>query len=113
MSDLGKITGFNAPDVKVETKKVAETTNTAEQTSAKEASLAEVRAEHFIPGQSQIEKDNLAQDMKLLKEHPELVDMSNDLFDKVYQDYLDMGYDPTDAAGMAANVQSAFVEELL
>ena len=113
MSDLGKISGFNTPDVKVETKKVVENANPAEQATANESSLAEVRANHFIPGQSQIEKDNFAQDMKMLKEHPELVDMSNDLYDKVYQDYIDMGYDPTDAAGMAANVQSAFVEELL
>ena len=112
MSDLGKIQGFNTPDVKVETKKVSETGAAEEQTAAKDSSLAEVRAKHFIPGQSQIEKDNLATDVKVFMEHPELVDSSNDLFDKVYEDYLALGYSPTDAAGFAADVQKAFVDEM-
>ncbi len=114
MSDLGKIPGFNnTPDVKVETQKISETKNAEEKSAAKGSSLAEVRAKHFIPGQSQIAKDDLTTDMKILAEHPELVDLSNDLGDKVYEDYIALGYSPEDAAGMAANVQSAFVEEMI
>ena len=57
--------------------------------------------------------DNLTQDMKVFMEHPELVETSNDLYDKVYQDFLDEGYSEVDAAGKAATVQAAFVSELL
>lgn len=114
MSDLGKIQGVNnTPDVKVETKKVSETSTPEEQSAVKDSSLAEVRAKHFIPGQSQIEKDNLATDVKVFMEHPKLVDTSNELYDKVFEDYLALGYNSTDAAGMAANVQAAYVAEIL
>ncbi len=115
MSDLGKVPGFNTPDLKVETKKVVETEpkSPGEQPVEEGVSLAEVRAKHFIPGQSQIEKDNLATDVKFFMEHPELSEASNDLYDKVYDDYLALGYNETDAAGMAANVQAAFVKEML
>ena len=113
MSDLGKITGFNAPDLKVETKKVAEAATNNEQAKPAESNLAQVSSAHFIPGQSQIEKDDLTHDMKIFMEHPEMVETSNDLYDKVYDDYLALGYEETDAAGMAANVQAAFVGELL
>lgn len=113
MSDFGKI-GFNTPEVKVETTKSAEQTPKApeEQTETKET-LTQVHSGHFIPGQSQVGVDNLAHDMKVFMEHPELVETSNDLYDKVYQDFLDEGYSEADAAGKAATIQSAFVNELL
>jgi len=115
MSDFGKITsGFNTPEVKVETNKGSEQTakTPEEQTEAKET-LTQVHSGHFIPGQSQVGVDNLAHDMKIFMEHPELVETSNDLYEKVYNDFLEEGYSEVDAAGKAATVQSAFVNELL
>ena len=113
MSDFGKI-GFNTPEVKVETAKAAEQAPKApeEQTETKET-LTQVHSGHFIPGQSQVEMDNLTQDMKIFTENPELVETSHDLYERVYQDFLDEGYSEVDAAGKAATVQAAFVNELL
>lgn len=113
MSDFGKI-GFNTPEVKVETTKGAETApkSAEEQTDSRET-LTQVHSGHFIPGQSQVGIDNLAHDMKVFLENPELVETSNDLYDKVYQDFLDEGYSEVDAAGKAATVQAAFVNELI
>ncbi len=113
MSDFGKI-GFNTSEVKVEKTKSAETApkSAEEQTDSRET-LTQVHSGHFIPGQSQVGIDNLAHDMKVFLENPELVETSNDLYDKVYQDFLDEGYSEVDAAGKAATVQTAFVNELI
>ena len=116
MADFGKITtGFNTHEVsKTEIKKENEqNTQINDETAETKETLTEVRSGHFIPGQSQVGKDNLAHDLKIFMENPKLAELSNEVFDSLYEKYIGEGYQEADAAGMAASVQSAFVEELL